>query len=397
VEHVDTLALSTRKIARPNKNLGKMAIQPDRILLQGGNLPRRRPAHCAPAGIRLPEQVLCGVLLEAIAMQKVIALLILLIGMAPLPAHATQPAGQPYRIDFGNHLLTRVMIDGQGPFSFIIDTASSRTLLYEHVRTQLKLAQSQPGAITVYGINSNTEALPVEPAVLEVAGQEIRGLTLGVLPPTATATPGIDGILGIDVLDRYFVVLDRAAMRLMLLAPDSTATQFYRGWPSVTLTPRPLKNIPIEFWYMTAEIDHVRFTTLLEPARFTALLDLGADFTMMNWPAAEQLGVREKDFHLPKAMQDFVRDVLGTDEPVIKINALTIALGSNRWDSQTLLVANSDVFTHFNLDKRPAMILGAGLLRDNSLAIDFAGRRLFIGPMVHQSPEAETADAKKGS
>ena len=34
----------------------------------------------------------------------------------------------------------------------------------------------------------------------------------------------------------------------------------------------------------------------------------------------------------------------------------------------------------FNLDEEPAAILGSDLLADNSLAIDFAGHRLYIGP-----------------
>ncbi len=300
-------------------------------------------------------------------------------GMTALPAHATQPADQPYRIDFGSRFVTAVTIDGQGPFSFVIDTASSRSLIYEHVRAKLGLTKSQPDDITVYGINESAKALPVKPAVLTVAGQDIRGLTLGVLPARPGEASGVDGILGIDVLSRYFVVLDRSAMRLMLLAPDSEAARDYRDWPDTALTPRPLRNIPIDFWYMTAWFGQTRFT---------ALFDLGAGITMMNWPAAERLGVHEKDYHLPQDVQDAVRDVLGTDEPAIKITQLTIALGSRSWNDQIALVANSDVFTHFNLDERPATILGAGLFRDNSLAIDFAGHRLFIGPAVRQTPKS---------
>lgn len=321
-------------------------------------------------------------------MRGVIALLAILAGISAQPVHAAQPegqpAGQPYRIGFGDRLATQVMIDGQGPFTFIIDTASSRSLIFEHTRAQLKLTRSQPGDITIYSLNESSKALPVEPSVLTVAGKEIKGLTLGVLPADVS---GIDGILGIDVLSRYFVVLDRNTMRLMLLAPDSKAAQQYRDWTSVALTPRPLRNIPIDFWYMTASIDQPRPPSSFGPIRFTALFDLGAGFTSMNWPAAERLGAHEKDYHLPQKVQTVLRDVLGTDEPAIRIQQATIMLSSRSWSGQTVLVANSDVFVHFDLAGKPAMVLGAGLLRDNSLAIDFAGHRLFIGPMVHQSSE----------
>lgn len=327
-------------------------------------------------------------------MWRTIALLVLLAGTAASPARATQSEGQPYRIDSGNRLITQVMIDGQGPFSFVIDTASSKSMIYGRVRAQLGLTRSQPDDITVFSLNSTTQALPVKPSVLMVAGQAVHGLTLGVLPPAGTEVAGVDGILGIDVLDRYFVVLDRSTMRLLLLAPGSKEAERYHDWANVTLTPRPLKNIPINFWYMSAQVGHrtaasnlVNFGDRSVTERFTALLDLGAGFTMMNWPAAERLGAHEKNFRLSKELQNFVRDALGTDEPAINFQQLTITLGSRRWTNQAILVANSDVFTLFNLDGKPAMILGAGLLRDNSLAIDFAGHRLFIGPAI--SPPSE--------
>jgi hypothetical protein len=47
-----------------------------------------------------------------------------------------------------------------------------------------------------------------------------------------------------------------------------------------------------------------------------------------------------------------------------------------------VLVANCNVFRYFHLDGGPAAIIGSGLLKDNSLAIDFARQRLYIGPAV---------------
>src|SRR5215469_553193 len=98
-----------------------------------------------------------------------------------VPALATLPE-QPYRIAEDGRLVTDVTIDGQGPFSFLIDTASSTSLMYEHVRVKLGLGQSQPQNLLVYGINDVAEAVPVRPRSLFVAGEEIRDLTIGVLP-----------------------------------------------------------------------------------------------------------------------------------------------------------------------------------------------------------------------
>ena len=74
-------------------------------------------------------------------MRRIWSLLALL--LLCCPADATSPAEQPYRIASYGRLVTEVYVNGQGPFTFLIDTASSRSLIFEHVRQKLGLARSQ--------------------------------------------------------------------------------------------------------------------------------------------------------------------------------------------------------------------------------------------------------------
>ena len=300
-------------------------------------------------------------------MRGIFALLGLLV--VTVPASATLPAEQPYRIAETGRLVTDVYINGQGPFSFLIDTASSTSLMFEHVRKRLDLGPSHPGHLLVYGINDVTEALPVEPRSLAVAGEEITGLTIGVLPESGANEP--DGVLGLDVLARYFVVLDRNAMRLKLLAPDRASAKPYEDWAQAKLTARPLRKFPIRFWYLNARINQRRFTTLF---------DLGAGATMMNWDAAEELGVHKRDFERNGPPPEELQDVLGKSSPAVRIMNLDVGLPGKTWDRQLAIVSDAPVFGYFDLDEKPAAILGPGLLRDTSLAIDFADGTLYLGP-----------------
>jgi hypothetical protein len=302
-------------------------------------------------------------------MRGIFALLGLLI--VTVPASAALPAEQPYRIAEYGRLVTDVYINGQGPFSFLIDTASSTSLMFEHVRKQLDLGPSRPGHLLVYGINDVTEALPVEPRSLTVAGEEIPGLTIGVLPESGANEP--DGVLGLDVLARYFVVLDRKAMRLKLLAPDPASAKPYEDWAQAKLTARPLRKFPIRFWYLTARINQ---------RRFTALFDLGAGATMMNWDAAEELGVHKRDFERNGPPPEELQDVLGKSSPAVRIMNLDVGLPGKTWDRQLAIVSDAPVFGYFDLDEKPAAIMGPGLLRDTSLAIDFTDGTLFLGPSL---------------
>jgi predicted aspartyl protease len=307
---------------------------------------------------------------------KFVCLSLVLLGIACLssPAFATLPTEQPYRIASYGRMVTDVFIDGQGPFTFLIDTASSRSLIFEHVRAQLGLGPSQVDHLVVYGINDVTQAVPVKPDTISIAGEAVHGLTLGVLPDAASAGP--DGVLGVDVLARYFVVLDRAAMKIRLLAPGADSERAFSDWPEVPLTAEPLKNMSIRFWYLKASFnDH----------NFSSLFDLGASFTLLNWKAAEVLGVHKRDFLAKGIPPQDLQDVLGKSSPAVRVDDVTVRLPGKHWDNHLLVVADAPVFHYLNTDERPAAVVGLDLLGNNSLAIDFSGGRLFIGPEAKKS------------
>lgn len=304
---------------------------------------------------------------------------VLLLGAAG--ARATDLANLPYRIGPDGRVSTDVFLDGKGPFSFVLDTASSRTMLFEHLSQKLGLAPSSPEPLKVYAMNKIGTALPVEPGPLGLDKQSIPGLTMGVLPddlPPAEGTQAADGILGLDALSHYFMVMDHDTLQVKLMDPSDPSAAAYREWPSERLTAYQARDLDISFWWMTARFGG-------KPV--TALLDMGSGITMLNWQAAEQLGVHRSDFLKTKVPQE-LRDALGTLEPVVLMKGLAIAVDDHTFPDQTVIVANAKVFQYFGLDERPAAIIGPALLRSNSLAIDFGKKRIYIGPTTKPEPPA---------
>jgi predicted aspartyl protease len=282
-------------------------------------------------------------------------------------------ADLPYRIGGDGRVSTDVFVDGQGPFNFLLDTASSRSMLFEHLRQKLNLPQSEAGKLTVYAMNNIGTAMPVKPRELRLADKSITGLTLGVLPDDVHPPEGVqgaDGILGMDALSNYFLMVDHDALRLKLMNPTAPDTDIFRKWPSEELTPYRAKDIDVTLWWLRAEFGN-------QPV--TALLDMGSGITMLNWNAAERLGIRRASFENQPIPQN-LRDALGTLEPVVTVKGLTITMANRTFPAQTVIVANASVFRYFGLDKKAAAIIGPAMLRYNSLAIDFNKRRLYIGP-----------------
>lgn len=306
-----------------------------------------------------------------------LSLAVLLCGMAA--ARATDLANLPYRIDPDGRVSTDVFLGGKGPFSFVLDTASSRTMVFEHLRQRLGLTPSSPQPLKVYAMNNIGTALPVQPGPLGLDKQTINGLTMGVLPDDLSpieGVQGIDGILGMDALSHYFLVMDHDTLQVKLMDPGDAGAAAYREWPSERLTPYQARNSDVTFWWM-----HAKFGG----ETVTALLDMGSGITMLNWEAAEGLGLHRADFLKDKVPQD-LRDALGTLEPVVVAKGLSIKVDDHTFPDQSVIVANAKVFQYFGLEGRPAAIIGPALLRYNSLAIDFGKKRIYIGPTTKPEP-----------
>jgi hypothetical protein len=282
-------------------------------------------------------------------------------------------ADLPYRIGGDGRVSTDIFVNGQGPFSFLLDTASSRTMVFDHLRQQLKLEPSAPGLLKVYAMNNIGTALPVQPRELRLDQRRVTGLTLGVLPDDIHPPEGelaADGILGMDALANTFLAMDHDSLRLKLMDPAASGTEVYRRWPSAELIPYQVKDIDITLWWLRAKFG---------PQNVTALLDMGSGITMINWIAAETLGIHRANFDkasIPQAL----RDALGTMEPVVTVKGLTVTLADRTFPVPTVIVANAAVFRYFGLENKSAAIIGPALLRTNSLAIDFTKRRIYIGP-----------------
>jgi len=160
---------------------------------------------------------------------------------------------------------------------------------------------------------------------------------------------------------------------IKFLPPDQANARPYAGWSEVELLSRPLKKFPIQFWYLK---------TRFNGWGINSLFDLGATLTMLNWGAAERLGVRKSRFSSYGPPPTMLQDVLGKRAPALRASGLDVHLPGKSWFKQSAIIADAPVFSHFDLEEKPAAIVGLDLLRNNSLAVDFAGQKLFLGPTI---------------
>jgi hypothetical protein len=282
-------------------------------------------------------------------------------------ASAAPLVDQSYRLGYGDRLTTQVTINGQGPFELVLDTASSRTILFAHVGRRLGLVPEEGEDVTVHGIADSVTSRPYRLRELRISEEVIAGLPIAILEDPDHKPDEPDGVLGIDVLEHYFVAFESAGRRLKLY-PRGPAPAAYQSWRPVRLTPRRLRDLKVDFWFMDASYSGHTAPTLL---------DLGTGVTIITWDLARLL-VRPQS--MPRKNSEQVRDALGKGFPAFRLDGLTIVIAGRKWPKQIALVADAPIFVLLGLARRPSGIIGAGLLKDGSFAIDFEGRRLLLGP-----------------
>ena len=273
-----------------------------------------------------------------------------------------------YKIAHGDRIVIPVDLNGAGTFEFVVDTASSRTVLFDHVRARLGLTADPDVTITIYGMVGDQSAVALKLDSLRIGDETIRDIEVADLPNPVHSDDEADGILGLDILERYDLLFDHATQTFHLYSRRGGLPHSVSGWNQVRLQHQKLPTTPCAFWF---------FGTLLNHSASATLLDLGAGITVVNWPMAEKMGFRKADFPITEASEE-LKDVVGKTEQVILITELFIKIGQADWSNKSALVANAKIFGLLGLGEIPSTILGAGLLKDSSFAIDFKNEFLYI-------------------
>ncbi len=127
------------------------------------------------------------------------------------------------RIRRSGAVLVPVQVDGRGPFTFLLDTGSSHTVVSDALAERL-------AAPAVARVRLLTPAGPLDAAVVALRGVSVGTARAESLAPSVVSLarlrerePGVDGILGLDFLSRFDFTVDYRARRLLWTAGGESA------------------------------------------------------------------------------------------------------------------------------------------------------------------------------
>lgn len=247
--------------------------------------------------------------------------------------------------------------DDPTPRIFIVDTAAGSTVVDRDLADHLHLAPAPGGASQVTGASG---AATFEAAIL--GKLTVGGISASDLEIVTTDMGRFgkgefhyDGIIGNDVLRRYAVTMDIGRQRMTLVEAEDPEG-IWSFCQANALGPERAPG------FAAANIG------LSSRAAAVAIIDSGAARTVLNWPAAQGIGLSKEG---PTAtnggeLRGF-NSVNSTASSVATISGLQF--GAISFSPVEGRVSDLAVFKGFGLEHRPGIILGIDVLRQRPFGI----------------------------
>jgi predicted aspartyl protease len=268
----------------------------------------------------------------------------------------------PTRLDRIGRVLAPVMVNGQGPFRFILDTGANRSVLSQEVAELLHLVPSADRPIGVQGVTGSAVLPAVDIEKLQ-AGDLVLARNQRVPVLSRAVLADADGILGIDGLAGARIDIDFAADRVTIGKSND------RPAASGMLT------IPVRIAY--GGLLTTRATVGRQ--RVIAIIDTGAERSLGNLALRSALELAP-----PQEGEPGATTVMGATPEIgegTSILVPAVRIGAAELRGLEVTFGDLHVFQIWNLEREPALLVGMDLLGTvQRLVIDYRRREIQIKP-----------------
>lgn len=250
--------------------------------------------------------------------------------------------------DIYQRMTAPVMVNGAGPFPFVVDTGAYQSVLCEAIVAQLGLAlgDNQP----LNGV-AGVWSAPTTTATLGIGSRTETDVHMSVLPGEAM---GGFGLLGLDRLDGQRLTLDFRSQSLRIDSSrhatrnaDDISMRAHRRGGQLTLVDANLAGI-----------------------RLTAFLDSGAQATIGNMALRDMAQIRNPTTPWSKVP---ILSATGQTIEADFADLPALHVGGMRLPNWPVAFADLHTFKMWDLVKQPAILLGIDVMsRFERVSIDFA-------------------------
>ncbi|WP_454886061.1 retroviral-like aspartic protease family protein [Sphingomonas oryzagri] len=278
---------------------------------------------------------------------------------SPLPVDASTVPGTPASTavklrEVDTRMTVPVLVNGKGPYRFIVDSGATRTVISATLAAELGLPSAGNVPLHSVGGESNVPAVHID------------SLYVGALPAKELVAPVLDeanlgglGILGIDTLKGKKVVID-LVHHAMSVEPADKYVQPAQANEIVVTARSRLGQLVL------ADADAAG-------QKVYAIVDTGSMVTLGN------LTLRDKLVRRKRAEPQLVTITDVTGRKIVASYAPIADLRLGDFHMRNVVVAFDDAhaFDRFGLSRKPAMLLGMDMMQAfTRVSIDFARRKV---------------------
>jgi predicted aspartyl protease len=250
-------------------------------------------------------------------------------------------AGQDLKLvqDPSTRLTLAVMINGKGPYAFLVDTGSDRTSISRELAAVLDLP---PGPKVI--IHESAGADPARTAIIDTLTIGNRTIRHIEAPALGAKDLGADGMLGVDALRDLHLVMDFKALRLSSSQsrpePVDPRTVVVRGrsrYGQLILANSKVHGVPV-----------------------LVVLDSGSQLSVGN-PALLKLLTGHEQASAPQRTTQIVT-ATGRHMTLELDQIAEAEVGGVTIRNMSLAFAQLHTFDRFGLTRQPALLLGMDVL-----------------------------------
>ena len=264
-----------------------------------------------------------------------------------------------------------VNIDDGAPISMVVDTAATQSAIYNHIYQRLELDQTS-ATVQIYGmVESGIRPEVILPSI-RLDRHKISALSVAVLKKTEEKgfeAPDVDGLIGLDILDDFYIFFDHERQVLSLIPDSYTPPTLPPSWSRIALKPNPYKsdNQPLRY-----------FDARVAGNIIPALFDTGSEFNLINWSAVKHPQVQAVRRSLKKKWE--IGGAIGKFRPRSKINIGDIRSGQRFWPRQDFIVLNFDSLNVLGIEDQPFMIAGVDMIANRTFWLDLKAEEIVFKP-----------------
>ena len=284
---------------------------------------------------------------------------------APLGSDALLFASPTTRDHIGR-VVVPVMINGQGPFRFIVDTGANHSTISPRLVRDLGLKPAEQASILLDGITGTAQVSFVTIDRLQAGDLTIGSTDLPVV--WAPVMAGADGILGAAGLTEKSLLIDFQNNRVTIsrrveteLRANSTRIHGLRSVSGL-----------------------ITLATRVGGVRVLAVIDTGAERTLGNLALRDAL--RARRLHGVMAQMTSVYGATKEVEFGEILVVPPIVIDTLRINDVAVVFGEFHIFNVWRMQDQPAMIIGMDVLGTvASLAIDFKTQEVYVGSLPTRS------------